>query len=340
VNLSPRFRIALLFPVLFLLVAPAPGPAADRAEFAIKFAALAPDGSTWMKAMRALDRTLREKSGGRLGFRFYPGGIAGDELDVLRKIRIGQIHATAFSGVGLTQILPEVRVLDLPFLFRDLDEVDRVHDTLRDHFARGFRDKGFELLDWAEVGDVHLYSKQSIDRLADLARRKVWTWSGDPVSMETFTAMGASPIPLAATDVTTSLSTGMIDTVYGPPLAALALQWHAYTSHMTSYPITHATGAILISRRFHGRLPEELADLLKIELEEATEELTYALRVQSNQALEVLEKKSGLRPTPAPTEEEKQAFDAVHREVADRLTGRLYPQETLDRVYRILGRTP
>ena len=336
----PRFRTAFLFLVLLPLVAPARGPAADRAEFAVKFAALAPDGSTWMKAMQALDRTLREKSGGRIGFRIYPGGIAGDELDVLRKIRIGQIHATAFSGVGLTQILPEVRVLDLPFLFRDLDEVDRVHDALRDHFARGFRDKGFELLGWAEVGEVHLYSKHPIDRLSDLAQRKVWTWSGDPLSMETFTAMGANPVPLAATDVTTSLSTGMIDTVYGPPLAALALQWHAYTSHMTSYAIAHATGAILISERFYDRLPGELAELLRVEFEEAMEELTYALRVQSNQALGVLEEKSGLKPTPEPTGEERQAFDAVHRQVAERLTDRLYPGETLERVYRILGRTP
>jgi TRAP-type C4-dicarboxylate transport system substrate-binding protein len=158
--------------------------------------------------------------------------------------------------------------------------------------------------------------------------------------METFTAMGASPIPLAATDVTTSLSTGMIDTVYGPPLGALALQWHAYTSHMTSYPITHATGAVLISKRFHGRLPGELADLLQTEFEEAVEELTFALRVQSNQALTFLEEKSGLQPTPEPTGEERQAFEAVHREVAERLTDRLYPEQTLKRVYRILGRTP
>jgi len=338
-NLPRRLQAALFVLILLHLVVPARSPAADP-EFTIKFAALAPDGSTWMKAMRALDRILREKSGGRIGFRLYPGGIAGDEMDVLRKIRIGQIHATAFSGVGLTQILPEVRVLDLPFLFRSLDEVDRVHDALRDHFTRGFRGKGFELLGWADVGEVYLYSKKPIDSLSDLAQRRVWTWSGDPVSMETFTAMGASPVPLAATDVTTSLSTGMIDTVYGPPLAALALQWHAYTSHMTSFPITHATGAVLLSERFYRRLPVQLAQLLAVEFEEAMEELTYALRVQSNEALEVLEKKSGLKPTPEPTAEERKAFETVHREVAERLTGRLYPGETLERVYRILGRSP
>lgn len=317
----------------------APAAAADRPEFEIKFATLAPDGSTWVKAMRALDREMRQKSRGRIGFRIYPGGIAGDELDVLRKIRIGQIHATAFSGVGLTQILPEVRVLDLPFLFRGPDEVDRVHSTLQSHFAGGFRNKGFEFLAWAEVGEVYLFSKKPIRRLSDFAERKVWTWSGDPVSLETFTAMGASPIPLAATDVTTSLSTGMIDTVYGPPLGALALQWHTYTKYMTSLAMAHASGAVLISDRFFRRLPQDLAHLLHTEFFDAMSELTRALRDQSRKAVEVIER-SGQTRIPKPTGGELQEFYRIHGQVAKSLSGRLYPQQILDRVYEILDRQP
>ena len=87
-------------------------------KFWIKFATVAPEGSTWMKHMRRLDQTLKKKSKGEIGFRIYAGQIAGDEVDVLKKIRIGQLHCAAFSGVGLGQVLPMVRVLDLPFLFR------------------------------------------------------------------------------------------------------------------------------------------------------------------------------------------------------------------------------
>ncbi len=325
--------------ILWFLVFAAPAAAADRPEFEIKFATLAPEGSAWVKAMRELDKVVRQKSQKRMGFRIYPGGIAGDELDVLRKIRIGQIHATAFSGVGLTQILPEVRVLDLPFLFRGPEEVDRVHKALQSHFAGGFRDKGFEFLAWAEVGEVHLFSKKPIRRLSDLAQRKVWTWSGDPVSLETFTAMGASPIPLAATDVTTSLSTGMIDTVYGPPLGALALQWHTYTKYMTSLAMAHASGAVLLSDRFFRRLPEDLARLLHTEFFGAMRELTRALRAQSRKAVEVIEQ-SGQTRIPKPTGRELQEFYRIHGQVAESLSGRLYPQQTLDRVYEILDRRP
>jgi len=109
-----------------------------RSKYLIKFATVAPEGSTWIKHMRALDKDLREKSGGRLGFRIYAGGVAGDELNVLKKIRIGQIHSAAFSGVGFGQILPMVRVLDLPFLFRNDKEIDLVHEELRPFFAEQF----------------------------------------------------------------------------------------------------------------------------------------------------------------------------------------------------------
>ena len=221
-----------------------------RPQYLIKFATVAPEGSAWMKHMRTLDKELREKSDGRLGFRFYAGGIAGDEVDVLKKMRIGQIHCAAFSGVGFGQILPMVRVLDLPFLFRNDKEIDLVHEEMRPFFTNEFRRKGFELLAWGEVGNVHLFSKVPIQRVKDLSGLKVWTWSGDPIAKETFSNMGVNPIPLAITDVTTALNTGMIDTIYAPPLGALALQWHRSMKYMTALPLTHSTGALLITSKY------------------------------------------------------------------------------------------
>ncbi len=332
------FVKALAAFLLVFLSAPA-GWAAQRPEIEIKFAALPPEGSTWLKVMRALDKTLREKSGGRLGFRIYPGGIAGDELDVLRKIQIGQIHAAAFSGAGLTRILPEVRVLDLPFLFRSLEEADRVHGELRDHFIELFRNKGFEFLSWAEVGNVHLFSKNAIRQVSDISRCKVWTWSGDPISQETFQAMGTSPIPLAVTDVTTSLSTGMIDTVYGPPLGALALQWHAYTKTMTSLPLAHATGAVLLSERFYRGIPEDLQGLLREEVANSMADLTRELRDQAQEAVRIIEQ-SGLTVIPEPSGDDLAAFYRIHDLVAERLADKVYSRALLDRIYTVLGRTP
>jgi TRAP-type transport system periplasmic protein len=324
------FSLLCLCLILFPVNTPAAGP-----RYAVKFATVAPEGSTWVKFMRDIDKTLMEKSGGRLGLRIYAGGIAGDEVDVLKKIRIGQIHSAAFSGVGFGQILPMVRVLDLPFLFSTDAQADRVHRELRPFFTEQFRKKGFELLAWAEVGNVHLMSKQPIRTIQDLSGLKVWTWTGDPIAKETFVAMGVNPIPLAVTDVTTALNTGMIDTVYAPPLGALALQWQNYLGYMMALPLTHSTGAILVSSATFNKLPDDLTQLLKEEVSQGMTELTAQLRKQTREAIDIIQK-SGLTIVPVPEGEALAQFHAIREKVARQLTGEMYPKELLDRVNRII----
>ena len=317
------------------------GPPLVQAEkikpIQIKFATVAPEGSAWMKSMRDLDRTVREKSQGKIGFRLYAGGIAGDELDVLRKIRIGQIHCAAFSGVGFGQILPMVRILDLPFLFRTEEEIDRAHTELAGYFADAFLQKGFELLSWAEVGNALVYSKKPVQKVSDMAKCKIWSWSGDPIAKETFVVMGATPNLLAITDVTTALNTGMIDTVYGPPLGVLALQWHANLKYMTTLALAHSTGSILISREFFNKIPHDLRRLLREELKKSMDLLTVELREQSKESVKIIENK-GLKALPLPQGTELEEFYKVHDRVAQHFAGDLYPQELLDRLYRILER--
>ncbi len=305
--------------------------------YSIKFATVAPEGSTWMNHMRELDRSIREKTKGQVGFRIYAGGVAGDELDVLKKMRIGQIHGAGFSGVGFGQILPSVRVLDLPFLFRDDREIDLVHKEMEDYFASQFREKGFEFLAWAEVGNVNIFSRSAIQKVGDMARLKVWAWSGDPIAKETFSAMGTNPIPLAIADVTTALNTGMIDTVYAPPLGALALQWHHYTKFMVSLPLAHSTGAVLMARSFSDRMPPELLRLVKEEFRRSMNALTLEVRKQALESVGVLER-SGVRVLALPSEADLKDFYKVHDKVAEELSGKMYPKELLDRVYGILKR--
>ncbi|RJR23192.1 MAG: ABC transporter substrate-binding protein [Desulfobacteraceae bacterium] len=304
-------------------------------DYIVKFATVAPDGSAWMKKMKEVDAKVRAETSNRLGFAFYPGGVAGDEIDVLKKIRIGQIHCAAFSGVGFGQILPMVRVLDLPFLFRSYDEVDLIHMEMKDFFSAEFRKKGFDLLAWAEVGNVHILSKKPIRSVIDFTGLKIWSWSGDPVARETFLQMGVTPITLPITDVTTALNTGMIDTVYAPPLGALALQWHSVLSYMTEWPLVHATGAVLISSRFLERLPQDLSKILIKNMDAAMKELTMVLRSQGNEAIGVL-RKSGVAIAPSPSNEDMIAFSKIHERVAKELTEKIYPADLLDRIYRIL----
>lgn len=327
----------LLYPIILAFLLAIPALLWGAEPFIIKFATVAPEGSTWINHMKELDRTLRAKSTGQLGFRIYPGGVAGDELDLLRKIRIGQLHAAAFSGVGLGQILPMVRVLDLPFLFRNDDQVDLVHRELEGFFSAQFEEKGFKLLAWAEVGYVHLFSRAPIRKVSDLERLRVWTWTGDPLARETFSAMGSNPVPLAVTDVTTALNTGMIDTVYAPPLGAMALQWDLYVKTMTALPLAHSTGALLVSRSLTDKMPPDLLKLLREEAHRSMAQLTAQLRLQSRESVELLEKR-GIQITAVPVEQDLKAFYRIHDRVARALEDKVYPKDVLDRVYTILGK--
>jgi TRAP-type transport system periplasmic protein len=323
----------LLVSLFLLLGVPAMSFAAE--PLTIKFATVAPEGSTWMNTMKELEKTIREKTQGQIIFRVYAGGVAGDELDALRKIRIGQLQSAAFSGVGFGQILPAVRVLDLPFLFRNDKEIDFVHKEMEGFFAEQFREKNFELLSWAEVGNVHLFSQEPIRKVSDLAKLKVWTWSGDPIAKETFSAMGTNPIPLAITDVTTALNTGMIDTVYAPPLGAIALQWNNYVKYMTSLPLAHSTGAVLVAKTFAQKIPAEHFKIIKDEFRGSMERLTIELRKQTEESVGLLEK-GGIKILPLPQEAELKEFYRVHDQVAQALTGKLYPKDVLDKVYGLL----
>ena len=309
-----------------------------KEKYIIKFATVAPEGSTWVNFMRQLDQTLRQKSNGQIEFKIYAGGIFGDEMDVLRKIRIGQVHCAAFSGVGITQILPEARVLDLPFLFKNTEEVDLVDEKLLDYFSKGFKSKGFTLLSWAEVGNVYLFSKKPINRVDDLKGLKIWTWSGDPISKETFSVMGSNPIPLSITDVTMALNRNMIDTVYAPPLGALALQWNVYVKYMTAMPMAHATGAVLIINKVYDKLPPDLRELLNNEFKKAMSDLTLDLRKQSEQAIDEIQKQ-GVTVIPEPVGQDLEAFYKVHQQVAANLSNKLFPEELLQRIYKILNQS-
>jgi TRAP-type C4-dicarboxylate transport system substrate-binding protein len=149
--------------------------------------------------------------------------------------------------------------------------------------------------------------------------------------------MGINPIPLAITDVTTALNTGMIDTIYAPPLGALALQWHRNMKFMTALPLAHSTGAILVSSRFFKKLPEDLAKILRESVKSAMSELTMTLRKDNLDAAKIVEE-AGLVIIPMPQGDDLKQFYRIHSIVAQKLTGELYPKKVLEKVYKILKR--
>lgn len=304
--------------------------AKNKQEHQIKFATLAPEGSTWMKVMHTFDKELRERTENRVGFKFYPGGVQGDEEVVLRKIRNGQVHAGGFTGFGMGAITSEFRAIELPFMFHTVEEVDYVRHKLDPVFREMFREKGFTLLGWADVGFVYLFSNEPIRNPDDLRAAKVWTWSGDKLAELFFTAFDVSPIPLALPDVLTSLQMGVVNAVYAPPLACIALQWFTRVKYMSDVPITYGFGSMLISNRFLEKLsPGDVAILQEL-AEKHSKELIDRTRRENKEALDLIRDEGVeiLEIKPSVIAE----FFTTGQSAWSEGVGRLYPQELLDRV--------
>jgi TRAP-type C4-dicarboxylate transport system substrate-binding protein len=309
---------------------PAAAPRRPRPQNELKLATVAPEGSTWMNVMREMDDSVRTATETRVGFKFYPGGVQGDELVVLRKIRLGQLHGGGFSGQGLGEIASELRVIEVPFLFESGAEVDHVHEKLDPTFEKIVEEKGYVLLGWAEVGFIYVFTDRPVRAPEDLKQVKMWLWEGDPLATAFFAAYGISPIPLALTDVLTALDTKLINGVYSSPLACIALQWFTRVSYMTDLRLTHATGAVVIDRRAWEKI--EPADRERVRSVAATcfRRLVDRTRVENEESIGVM-KKRGIQIVSA-DRERTAAFAEIGRRVWQDQVGKLYPQSLLDQV--------
>lgn len=306
-----------------------------KAGVEIKFATLAPDGSTWMKTMRKIDDDVRLRTQNRVGFKFYPGGVQGDEKDVIRKMRNGQIHAAGFTGFGLGAIVSETRVLELPFMFESLDELDYVREATHDYYEKAFQTKDHALLGWTDVGFVYLYTKTPVRKVADMPGTKWWIWSGDQLAEIFYKAFNITPIPLSAPDVLTSLQTGVVDGVYASPLACVALQWFTRVKYMSDVPVTHGISAIVATEKsLAGISAADRAVLLAI-MERELATLTQKTRVQNEEAIAEI-KKEGVQVI-AVDNAARQEFVTRGRAAWGDGVPAVYPQELLDRVKTLLA---
>ena len=297
----------------------------------IKFSTLAPEGSSWMKSMHQFSEKIKKATDGNIIFKFYPGGVSGDEKDVIRKMRIGQLHGAGFTGVGLGSILPEVRILDLPFLFKSDQEVEHVYKSMSGYFEKRFEEKGYVLLGWVPVGWVHFLSKKPIRTISDLRESKPWLWEGDPLVEQAYSGMNVKPIPLSITDVLMSLQTGMVDTVYSSTQGALAFQWFTKVKHITRLRMGYATGGVLVSMLKFKKLSPEYKETLKRIGAESMEKLLAVIKADNLKAEKVLEK-NGIKWIPLPDQESLKNFQKAGVKARKSLSGKMFPPELLNKV--------
>ena len=276
------------FALLALALAACFGSAAAATTF--KIATIAPDGTAWMREMRASAEAVKKRTEDRVELKFYPGGVMGDEPTVLRKIKIGQLQGGAFTGGEFSQVVKDAQIYSLPFLFKTQDEVDKVRAQLDPQLKQSIQKAGFETLGISGGGFAYMMSVKDIRTKDDLKAAKVWVPQGDSIAAAGFKAGDVTPIPLPLADVYTSLQTGLIDTAANTPAGAIAFQWHTKIKHMIDLPLTYVVGILVVDKKVFDTLSADDQKALDEELGSAFAKLEKINRDDNAQARDALQK--------------------------------------------------
>jgi TRAP-type C4-dicarboxylate transport system substrate-binding protein len=327
-QLKKSTRTAFLLAGIFIfLVFGHEALAEENEQYLIKLATLAPEGSLWMDTFHKINDEIEKKTDGKVRLRAYPGGVLGEDRDMLRKIRIGQIHAGGFSGMGLGSINGDIFVMEIPFLFEDYGEVDYVMARMDDYLRKGFEKKGYVILGWSEIGFVYLLSNIPVTSVKDLKGAKVWLVEGDPLSSPVFRKAGIAPIPLGIPDILMALQTNLIDVVYASPMTAISLQWFTKVKYMTDQPLIYSLGGVLVSKRIFAKMPSNLQEIVKEVFQYHTSLLNVRTRRDNEEAKKVMVKQ-GIKMV-TPTDEEMDAFKQMSREAIDELGSKVFSKDVL-----------
>ncbi len=258
-------------------------------KYLFKIASLAPAGSIWIEQFDNFAKEVKEKTGGDVAFRIYPGGVMGDDQSMYRKMRVGQLQGGGFTMTGISTVVPDFLALSIPFLFDSYEEVDYVSKGVLPTFKQRFQDKGLEFIAMTEVGFIYAMSTKPIGNVESLKSSKNWSPSGDPVVEKFFTALGVSPIQLSIPDVLTSLQSGLVETVYNSLYGSIVLQWFTKARYIADYPYGYAYGVFALDEKKFAGLPEPYKEAIRAAAEKHFSLLLQKTRESNMDSRRVLE---------------------------------------------------
>ena len=246
-------EIAKIISIFFFIVAPCALLQNANAQD-IKIATLAPEGTTWMVALRQGAEEITRRTSGRVNILLYPGGIMGNDNSMLRKMRVGQLQGAALTGGALAQVYPDNQIYNIPFAFRSFEEVDYVRKRIDAIITKGLEKRNLISFGIAEAGFAYMMSTQPIESLAELKTKKVWIPENDTISQLALQALDVTPIQLPLTDVLVGLQTGLISTIASSPTGAIAFQWHTKIKYVVDVPVMYLYGMFVIDKRAFNRM--------------------------------------------------------------------------------------
>lgn len=309
-----------------------PAPAQRRRVNKIKLGTIAPKNSVYHEVLLRMRQTWREISAGAVDLTIYPGGVAGDEVTMLRKMRAGQMQGALISGSGMSFLDEGISALQVPLMFDSLEEFDFVRSKLAPTLESRLHAKGFTVLGWGDAGWAYFFAVREFRTPSELREMKLYTSKGDDEMLRLYSEFGLNAVPLDLTELQANLETGLVEVFAVPPLVAAGYQWFASAPHMLNMRFLPIVGAVLIANETWEAIPEEQRLLMEEAAEAAAREVQEAVRGQEAAAIEEMAK-YGLKVIEADADaiaEWKREVDQAYPGLRDRYA----PGELMDAVVR------
>ena len=296
----------------------------------IKLATLAPEGTEYYNLLLEMGQRWQEETNGEVILRIYPNGVVGRESDTIRKMRIGQIQASAMSSIGLADLTDQIQASTIPMKFKDYDDVENVKEVMFDDISNGLSESGFKLLFLVDIGWVYWFSANEISVPEDLRNAKIYTTAGDYVTVELFKRFGFNAIPVSETDILTSLQTGMINSMQTVPILSLSSGWFALMPNMLDLKWAVFIGAVIIDERVWSKIRPEHQKVMMEVAQEIGKKYQENGRKTDAQAIEMM-KEYGMK-VKTPTDEELKIWEDFKKEIMPDVIDAYVPEEVYNKV--------
>jgi len=309
------------------------GMAAPAQTYRIDLGTVAPKESPWHEVLLQMGQDWRRISGGKVQLRIFAGGVQGDEVDMLRRMRAGQLQAVAFSGVGLAHVEPAVGCLSIPLMLDSYEELDHVRERIAPRLEAALAAKGYIVLNWGDVGWVHFFANQPVKTLDEIRKLKLFITAGDPAAEKLYKDFGFRPIPLASTDLRPALATKTVDAFDVPPLFALLEQLFPHAPNMIALKWAPLIGGTLVRKKEWEEIPEKLRGPLLEAARKAGDKMRDKIRKLGDEAIVQMQKRK--LNVIQPDEKTMALWRRQTEEAYPKLRGKLVAADLFDEVKRL-----
>lgn len=331
--MKSSLRFALALTLVLSLTARA------DAEVRMKVGTLAPEGTPWMDNLNDFLKGIEGASPEPVKFITYPGGVMGDEPDLVRKLKFGQLQMIAVTVSGLAQLVPEVLVLSLPFLFETHDEIDHVIAKMTPTFEKKALERGFVLVGLGDNGWINIYSKNKFATLDELRKQKVWMWNGNPLELKLMNSLGITGHPVGVPEVLIGLQTGLLDTIMTSSTGVVALQWNTELKFQHQLQLRYEPGGVVASAKAFNQIPQaKRAAFDKVVQDMVTKWFVpFKQKNRDDERMMTAKMKENGLPFVEWSPAEKDKLKQATQKVWTSSTGELFDQAIVDQVTGILA---